>query len=107
MLTALNRLREEIEQLSAENLGKLRHAEEEKSALLSAQYRTLDELEKSKSLEINRQRERHREEVERMKQDHLSAIDLYVLILICLSNIWFTLEQLFLQTLLLGEDKLV
>ena len=74
----VDRLREEIEQLSKENLVKLRLAEEEKTAMLSAQYRKVDELERSKSMEIDRLREQHRQEVERMKQDHLLAIDVYV-----------------------------
>ncbi|XP_067935119.1 fas-binding factor 1 homolog isoform X2 [Watersipora subatra] len=69
------RLREEIEQLSSESLTKLRHAEEEKTRMLAAQYQKVDELERCRSMDIDRLRAKHREEMERVKQDHALAIE--------------------------------
>ncbi|KAF6020467.1 hypothetical protein EB796_021225 [Bugula neritina] len=69
------RLREEIEQISADNLSKLRNLEDEKSSLIASNYRRIEEVEKSKSAEISRMREQHHQEIERMKQDHFTAIE--------------------------------
>ena len=59
-------------------MGRIRYIEEEKSTLLSAQYRKLEELETRKSQEIDSLRRQHREEIQRLKEDHQHAIDVYV-----------------------------
>ena len=82
-------------------MGRIRYIEEEKSTLLSAQYRKLEELETRKSQEIDSLRRQHREEIHRLKEDHQHAIDVYVVIVLpiargirCLENYNSFLDEL-------------